>query len=135
MGLSACCQIFEDIVDLGKKERERAIQEQKQKEEEEKKKLAEIEEKKKIFFDERERKDIKILDNIENLVPKYTDKYKPLPANKNAKLSFEKKPFMEGTNRNIIKIDTLKKIDSYASKIDEDKFGICIKRIRFVKNF
>ena len=83
MGLSACCQIFEDIVDLGKKERERAIQEQKQKEEEEeKKKLAEIEEKKKIFFDEGERKDIKILDNIENLLPKYTDKYKPLPAKK-----------------------------------------------------
>ena len=82
MGLSACCQIFEDIVDLGKKERERAIQEQKQKEEEEKKKLAEIEEKKKIFFDERKRKDIKILDNIENLLPKYTDKYKPLPAKK-----------------------------------------------------
>ena len=82
MGLSACCQIFEDIVDPGKKERERAIQEQKQKEEEEKKKLAEIEEKKKIFFDERKRKDIKILDNIENLLPKYTDKYKPLPAKK-----------------------------------------------------
>jgi hypothetical protein len=70
MGLSACCQIFEDIVDPGKKERERAIQEQKQKKEEEKKKLEEIEEKKRLFSEERERKDIKILDNIEKLVPK-----------------------------------------------------------------
>ena len=42
---------------------------------------------------------------------------------------------MEGTNRNIIKIDTLKKIDSYASKIDEDKYGIMYQEIRFVKIF
>ena len=135
MGLSACCQIIEDIVDPGKRERERAIQKQKQKEEEEKKKLAEIEEKKKIFSEERERKDIKILDNIEILVPKYTNKYKPLPANKNVKLSFEKKPFMEGTNRNIIKIDTLKKIDNYATKIDEDKYGIMYQEKSIDKNF
>lgn len=135
MGLSACCQIFEDIVDPGKKERERAIQEQKQKKEEEKKKLEEIEEKKRLFSEERERKDIKILDNIEKLVPKYIDKYKPFPANKNAKLSFEKKPFMEGTNRNIIKIDTWKKIDNYATKIDEDKYGIMYQEESIGKNF
>lgn len=135
MGLSACCEIIEDIVDPGKKERERAIQRQKEEEEEEKKRLAEIEEKKRIFSEERERKDIKVLGNIENLVPKYTDRYKPLPGNRYAKLSFEKKPFMEGTNIVYKTIDTLKNLDSYATKIDEDKYGIMYHEKSIDKRF
>ena len=124
MGVSGCFEIIEDICDPGKKEREREIQRQREIEEEKKRKLAEIEAKKRIFSEERERKDIKILDNIENLIPKYSNRYKPLPGNKNAQLSFAKKSFMDGTNRKYIKIETLKKLDSYASKIDEDKYGI-----------
>ena len=50
MGLSACCQIFEDIVDPGKKGRERAIQEQKQKEEEEKRNLQKLKKRKRYFL-------------------------------------------------------------------------------------
>ena len=42
---------------------------------------------------------------------------------------------MEGTNRNIIKIDTLKKIDSYATKIDEDKYGIMYQENSICKKF
>ena len=122
MGASGCFQIIEKICDPGKKEREMELQ--RQKEEKEKKKKKELEENKNKFYEERERRDIKILDSIENLIPKYTNRYKPLPANKNAQLSFAKKPFMEGTNIKYIKIETLEKLNNYATKIDEDKFGI-----------
>ena len=48
------------------------------------------EEQKKLFETERLRADIKILDNIEKLDAKNIELYKPKPANKNLKLSFDK---------------------------------------------
>ena len=75
------------------------------------------------FIVEMERNDLKILDNIEKLEPKYTDLYKPLPPNRNAKLSFAKKPFMAGPNEKMTKIETMP-FSNYVIKIDEDKFGI-----------
>ena len=57
--------------------------EKKLKEEEKRKKLEEMKNK---FIAEMERNDLKILNNIEKLEPKYTDLYKPLPPNRNAKL-------------------------------------------------
>ena len=65
--------LIEEIIDPGKKERESL---RRQQEEERNKKIEEErkkEEKKKKFCAERERNDIKILDNIENLEPNYTE--------------------------------------------------------------
>ena len=131
-----CCLIVEEIVPgiKEKKERERLRirqeEERNKKIEEERKK----EEQKKKFCAERERNDIKILDNIENLEPKYTDLYKPLPPNKNAKL-FEKKPFMKGTNEIRKVIKTLEDFDNFVIKIDEDKYGIMYSIENFDKKF
>ena len=47
-------------------------------------------EQKKLFETERLRADTKILDNIEKLDAKNIELYKPTPANKNLKLSFDK---------------------------------------------
>ena len=126
MGVSCCFQIFEDPNQREKErqqyeERLRKIEEEKKlKEEEKKKKLEEVKNK---FIVEMERNDLKILDNIEKLEPKYTDLYKPLPPNRKAKLSFTKKSFMAGPNEKMTKIETMP-FSNYVIKIDEDKFGI-----------
>ena len=55
-------------------------------------------EQKKLFETERLRADTKILDNIEKLDAKNIELYKPKPANKNLKFSFDKIPFITGKN-------------------------------------
>ena len=134
---ACCCEIVELIVDPGRtrknREFQRKIEEEERLREIEKEKAKE--ERKKAFCEERERKDIKILENIEKLEPKYTDLYKPLPANKNAKLIFAKKPYIEGNSEKEIKIEIFKSFDNYPIKIDEDKYGIMYSEKELNMNF
>jgi hypothetical protein len=95
----------------------------------------EEEERKKKFEEERNRKDLKVLDNIEKLNINKNEFYKPLPPNKNLKFFFEKSPFMDGPKETIIEMNVLKDFSNFVIKFDESKYGIVYYLPNFDKRF